>query len=183
MKHGKEIAIRYAKALFHISLEKKNQEKVFSDLRALEQVLVADKTAFEFLTSISTSQEVKKQSIEKACTNVGLTEEAERLVKILAARDRLAVFSEIVQAFQALMDTENKVARGLVRSATELDAQERKKVETMVEGVLKKKVVLSYKVEPSLIGGLVAQVGSYVFDDTLNTHLKRIHEDLKRRTV
>ncbi|MES2964311.1 MAG: ATP synthase F1 subunit delta, partial [Bdellovibrionota bacterium] len=105
------------------------------------------------------------------------------LINLLARKDRLGVFGEIVHAFEAEADAANNVARGVVRSATVLGQDDRKRIEDQVERVLKKKVILSYKVDPSVIGGLVAQVGSYTFDDSISAHLKRMNEELKRRTV
>ena len=67
-----------------------------------------------------------------------------------------------------------------MRSATVLAPEERKQIETLVSRATKKQVILSYKEDPSLVGGLVAEVGSFTFDDSLISHLKRINEQLTR---
>ena len=105
------------------------------------------------------------------------------LVLLIADNGRFGVFQELVGAFQAEADAANNVCRGTVRSATVLGQGERQRVEETVEKVLKKKVIMTYKVDPSVIGGLVAQVGSYTCDDSISAHLQRMNEELKRRTV
>src|SRR4029077_20300117 len=95
-------------------------------------------------------------------------------------KNRLGIFSEIVTAFEHITDEAHGVTRGTVRSATVLAPEERKRIETLVGRATKKQVILTYKEDPSLLGGLVAEVGSFTFDDSLHAHLKRINEQLNR---
>lgn len=178
-----EVASRYAKAVFELAVDNRTQEKVFSDLRELSRVFSEDKGVHEFLTSPLVTGEQRVALLTKALENKNVSKEVVDLVYLLARKDRLGVFAEIVQSFEAEADQANNVARGTVRSATVLGQDDRKRIEDQVERVLKKKVILSYKVDPTVIGGLVAQVGSYTFDDSIAAHLKRMNEELKRRMV
>ncbi len=178
-----ELGNRYAKALFALATENKTQEKVFSDLRVLEKVFVDDKENFAYLTSATIRPEEKQKVLKNAVAKSGISPEVENMLDLIASRNRLAIFSELTHAFQAQIDNANGVARGLVRSASVLGPDERKQIEAKVETAIKKKVIMTYKVDAALIGGLVAQVGSYTFDDTLDSHLRKIHDDLNRRTV
>lgn len=178
-----EIGKRYAKALFALATENNTQEKVFSDLRSLEQIFAHDSEIFNYLSSATVRPEEKQKVVKKAVEKSGISPEVENMLDLIAKRNRFVAFSELTEAFQTQIDTANAVARGLVRSAYVLGPEERTRIESMVERVLKKKVIMVYKVDPNLIGGLVAQVGSFTFDDTLDAHLRTIHEDLKRRTV
>ena len=127
--------------------------------------------------------EQKEAALKAALADSGASTEAYLLLMTLAKKERLAWFSEIVQAFQSRIDDVNGVGRGAVRSSVVLAPQDRMQIESIVEKVLKKKVILSYKIDPALIGGLVAQVGSYTFDDSIDSHLKRMTEELKRKAV
>lgn len=178
-----ELSLRYAKAAFELAKEKKNEERVFSDLRALSELFEKDKDIHGFLTSPLIKPEQKEAVIEKAVANGGLSEEAHQLLILLAKNERLRLFSEVAQAFQNQLDKANGVSRGVVRSATALAPNERQQIEKIVEKAINKKVIMTYKVDPSVIGGLVAQVGSYTFDDSLEAHLRKMNEELKRRTV
>ncbi|MFZ4405339.1 MAG: F0F1 ATP synthase subunit delta, partial [Pseudobdellovibrionaceae bacterium] len=44
---------------------------------------------------------------------------------------------------------------------------------------LNKKIILTSQKDPSLLGGLVAQVGGWTFDDSLKAHLSKLEEILK----
>lgn len=178
-----ELAKRYAKALFELAIDNRTQEKVFADLRALDQVFTADKDTMAFLTSPLIKATQKETVLKTAIDNKGLSKEVHELMLLLARNDRFAVLPELVSAFEKEIDTANNVTRGVVRSATTLGQDERSRIEKTVEEFLKKKVIMTYKVDPTVIGGLVAQVGSYTFDDSIQSHLKKMNEELKRRMV
>jgi F-type H+-transporting ATPase subunit delta len=79
------------------------------------------------------------------------------------------------------MDIEEGVTRGVVRSAQALNDDAKKEIENKINKVLNKKIVLTYEQDPKLLGGVVAQVGGWTFDDSLDTHLKKLNEELNRR--
>ena len=92
------------------------------------------------------------------------SDNAEKLQKMIADTEQ-----NIHQAEESLRFTDSET--------------QRQQIEATVEKVLKKKVIMTYKVDPSVIGGLVAQAGSYTFDDSLNSHLQRLNDELKRRAL
>jgi F-type H+-transporting ATPase subunit delta len=177
------LAKRYAKAIFSLSLDNRSQEKVLNDLRALSYAFDSDASIKAFFNSPMITGSQKASTLSKALEGRAPTEEVNQFLMLLAKKDRLPIFSDIVEAFQAEIDAANNVCRGVVKSTIALGPAERTQIEKTVEGVLKKKVIMTYKVDPSVIGGLVAQVGSHTFDDSLSTHLKRMSEELKRRTI
>lgn len=178
-----ELAKRYAKALYELSVENKSQDTVISHLRALNDLINKDAATHEFLVSPLVSANERETVLKAALADKGVTKEVVEAALLLARNDRFALFPELVTAFESEADAANNVCRGTVRSATVLGQAERQRVEETVERVLKKKVIMTYKTDPAVIGGLVAQVGSYTFDDSIDSHLKRMNEELKRRTV
>ncbi len=178
-----ELAKRYAKALFELAVDNRSQEKVLTELRSLDEAFSKDKETHEFLVSPMISPSQKEAVLKKTLEGKGVSKEVLETVLLLARNERLNVFSDLVHAFESEIDASNGVIRGTVRSASALAPEERKRIETTVENFLKKKVIMTYKEDPSVIGGLVAQVGSYTFDDSISTHLTRMNEELKRGTV
>lgn len=178
-----ELANRYAKALYELSVENKSQDTVIAHLRALNEVFSKDEGIHNFLVSPVVTAHEREAVLTPALKDKGITAEVVDTVMLLARNDRFALYPELVTAFEAQADAANNVCRGTVRSATILGPEERRRVEETVERVMKKKVIMTYKVDPSVIGGLVAQVGSYTFDDSIDSHLKRMNEELKRRAI
>ena len=91
------------------------------------------------------------------------------------------MFKEISNAFEAIIDEERGFVRGLVRSAEVLSPEARTRTEEAIKKVINKKIILSFVKDPNLLGGMVAQVGGWTFDDSLESHLIRLGEDLNRR--
>lgn len=182
MKYS-EVARRYAHALYDLAAESGAQNKMLEQLRGLKKVFLDDKTTREFLTSPLTKASDRQQTLIKALESGGVLEDVKKLVLLLAQKNRLGFFGEIVLAFQDRADQAGGVTRGTVRSAHVLSEDERKQVETMVKKATGKNVILNYKEDASVIGGLIAQVGSYTFDDTIGSHLRRMKEELNRKTL
>lgn len=175
-----EVTKRYAKALFEVARDKKIEEKVFSNLRTLVESLEKEPTVAEFFSAQVVSSEAKMSVIEKALGN-RLEQPLVDTLKLMAAKGRLDLLAELLQAFEMMVDDSRGVTRGTVRSAKVLSPDARKKIEDRVAEVTKKKVILNFKEDPKLLAGMVAQVGGWTFDDTLETHLTHLGEDLNRR--
>lgn len=174
------LAARYARALYNLASEKNEQDAVFEKMRAISDAVQADAEVSRFLFSPVVRPSEKVAALEKLVAALNLPEALQKFLLLLAKKNRLGVFKEIVVAYQQIADEAHGVTRGTVRSATVLAPEERKRIETLVGKATKKQVILSYKEDPALLGGLVAEVGSFTFDDSLISHLKRINEQLTR---
>ncbi len=100
------------------------------------------------------------------------------LIKLLAAKDRLVIFSEVVLSFETISDTQNKVLRGEVKSKEELSTEERSALEKRIKDFTGAKLILEYKRTDEILGGVIAQVGSFTFDGTLDTQLSKLREQI-----
>jgi len=176
-----EVARRYASALYDLSKTAKNQEQVFGELRALKQAFDADPTISDFMSSPLIAPDKKIAALKGALSGKLSNEVANTLI-LLAEKNRLPVFTQLVEAFEAISDRDHGVTRGTVRSASPLSPEARKQIEDTVTKVTKKKVILNFTEDPKLLGGMVAQVGGWTFDDSLETHLTRMSEELNRST-
>jgi F-type H+-transporting ATPase subunit delta len=103
------------------------------------------------------------------------------LIRLLAARDRLAVLPDVARAYERFVDRELGRARVTVRSATQLEPEQ----VTALEGLAKKLtgaslIVMSTEVEPELIGGVTLAVGGTVYDGSVKTQLERLADKMVR---
>lgn len=182
MKYN-EVSLRYATALYDLSAEAGIQDKVFSNLRELNQVFKKDAEIKEFISSPLVKSTDKETAMKKALANGELTDQVKSFVLLLAKKGRLDLFNEIVEAYQTKSDEAHGVTRGDVVSTTVLSTEERSEVEKFVSEATGKKVILTYSEDSTLIGGLIAKVGSYTFDDSITSHMRRLKEDLKRSAL
>ncbi len=174
------LATRYARALYNLAKEANAQEEIFAQMRVVEDAFDLEKEITEFIHSPVIRPSDKEKAVAALTAKVKLHDVLKNFLLVLARKNRLPIFSDVIGAFQTIADESHGVTRGVVRSATALAPDERKRIEQLVSKATKKQVILTYKEDPSLVGGLVAEVGSFTFDDSLQSHLMRINEQLTR---
>lgn len=177
-----EIGARYAKALYQLAEENHQQDAIFDQLRALGEALQTDKTIADFVSSPLIRPQEKEKAFGAALKGLSVNDLVKTFVLVLAHKQRLDVFPAILKAYQDLADEKHGVVRGVVRSTTVLAPEQRKQIEEKVNRVTHKQPLLTYKEDPTLLGGLLAEVGSYTFDDSLASHLRRMKEQLTQRS-
>ena len=175
-----QLASRYARAIYNLASESNEQDIVFEQMRVVEAAIRQDQEISEFVQSPVIRPANKVKALEGLLTQMKVAGALGSFLLLLAKKNRLPLFADIVNAYQTIADEAHGVTRGIVRSATLLAPEERKRISELVSRATKKQVVLTYKEDASLLGGLVAEVGSYTFDDSLTSHLKRINEQLNR---
>ena len=175
-----EVSKRYARALFYYAQDSKNVEAVSAQLNQIAGAIDSDVKIREFILSpIVTGQE--KMTVLKSSFGVEVSKEVLNLAGLLIEKNRIDLFSQVAQAFSLITDEAKGVTRGTVKSAVPLNEDSRRKIEATTSQITNKKVILNYVEDKSIVGGLVAQVGGWTFDDSLKSHLTRLSEDLNRR--
>lgn len=172
-----EVAKRYAAALFESAADR---TKALEELRAVEGVISASEEIARFFASPLINGEEKAAAVAAALEKGSVSAGVKNLAMLLASRNRLGQWAEVVHAYQAKTDETNNVVRGVVRSAAPLVPEQRNAVEARIRQVTGKKLILEYKQDGDLLGGMVAEVGSLTFDDSLETQLRLMNESLKR---
>ena len=93
-------------------------------------------------------------------------------INILIDRNRLPLFDEIIAEYQRLLDQRLGTVRARVTSAQTLDATQHQELAARLAEVTGKQVIMEVAVDPSLIGGVVAQVGSTIYDGSVRQQLQ-----------
>ena len=176
-----ELSLRYAKALFAVAVENQLEEKIFSQIRELKGVFRRGCDIENFFSSQAVSEQQKKIVLSKVMEK--FPQQLKGFLTTLLSNQRLCLLDEIIDLYEKQIDNKNQVCRGEVVSAIPLSQDERLSAEKKVESVLGKKVVMSYRVDPELLGGIVTKVGSFVFDDSLQSHMTKLKDQLKRSAV
>lgn len=102
----------------------------------------------------------------------------ERFLKLLIERDRIAEVRDIAASFVALANQRRGRVRAEVQSAAPLAPDTAERLRRALEKSTGKTIELDVQVDPSLLGGLRARVGSMVFDGTIRAELERLRNTL-----
>lgn len=173
------LAKRYAQALVEIGQEQKALDKYGQDLAALISLTETSKDFREVLLNPVFPKEDKKRVAGLIFSMMGTDLTVGNFINLLIDRKRIDQLPGIEVAFRDRVDEINGITRGEVTSAEPLPEPELTRVTEALSKVSGKKVLLTTKVEPALIGGLMAKVGDMVFDGTIRTQLNQLKESLR----
>jgi F-type H+-transporting ATPase subunit delta len=109
---------------------------------------------------------------------MGLPEKVVNFVYVVIDHRRGHDFPSIVDGFEQLLDERLGLVAADVRSAKELTDSQRQAIEAQVSRLAGKKAKLKFSTDPSLIGGVVARVGSTVYDGSVRGQLERLRTKL-----
>ena len=163
-------ASRYAKALMDVLYPDK-ADAGLQQLRQFASVLAEQPDAQRVFENPTISGEGRKGLMKTIADALAFDAVVRNFLNLLVERNRLGLITEVVAAYEKLLDEKQGVVRALVTSAHPLDAAQQKEVAAKLETLTGKQVRVELSVDPSLIGGLVAQVGSTVYDGSIRQQL------------
>jgi len=173
------LAKRYARALVEIGEANGALDKYGSDLTALTEIISQSRDFREVLVSPVFTKDDKKKISGEILTKIGADTMVKNFVNVLIDRKRIDQLNGIEEAFRSSVDEIRGITRGEVISAEPLEKSHLSRRTEALSKITYKKVLVTTKVDPFLIGGLVARVGDMVFDGTIRTQLNQLKESLK----
>lgn len=174
------IARRYAKALFSLAVEKNRIEPWGESLLAIGRAVDASPELRDVLQNPAYGREARAAVVSRLAESLQLEAEPAALLHLLGERNRLGGLSAIVGAYRELADVELGRLRARVTSAVPLDDAAIQAIAEKLSASTQKKVLVERAVDPAVLGGVVAQVGSVVYDGSIRTQLEDLRSTLKR---
>lgn len=174
------IARRYAKALVQIGSEGGLLEKFSQELKEFNQLFSKNSELSALFANPAYTAEQKKQIMHDLVSRMGCSKLVANFLMLLVEKNRVAFLSQIVEAYDKLADEHSGVLRPVITSAFALDDEQVVAIKSSLEKKTGKKVMPEVVVDPSLIGGVVTQIGDIAFDSSVKTHLSRIHDILQK---
>lgn len=104
----------------------------------------------------------------------------QKLLLLLATRDRTAVLPDMVGAYHARLLQHRQVVEAQVTTAAALPADRAEALARSLAENTGRQVRLTTRVDEGLIGGVVARIGSTVYDGSVARHLERLRERLSQ---
>lgn len=180
MRSHDRTARRYAKALYDVSREAGTTEAIGRELEQVAAVFTGDAGAHDVLTRPWIKPGDRRGVAMAVAQKSGAGKLVQDFVGLVAERGRADHLPEIVGAYRTLVDDELGRARAQVRTAVALTDGEKRALSGKLEHALGKRIILEEQVDATLLGGFIAQVGSLIFDGSLDGQLARMRQRLAR---
>jgi ATP synthase F1 delta subunit len=173
-----ELGQVYARALFESAMEHGVLDDIQEQLAIWSDALGENKDLQTFFFSPRFSSAEKKDAIRRIID--GADERFYNFLELLAERHRLPVTFRIRRAFDELWREEHKLLPVEVTSAVELDDSLVKSIGDRIQERTGRRIELTSKVDPDIIGGLVLRVGNKVLDASVHGRLERLRRQITR---
>lgn len=175
------LANRYARALADVTTKPGapvSVDKVTAELADFIAVLDASAELRHALASPAIPQKSKKALVGQLSGRLGLSGITRNFLLIVVDHRRAGLLPEILAAFQAQLDERMGVARAEVAAAQPVEDEQRAAMAERLGRLIGKQVRLNVTIDPSLLGGAVARVGSTIFDGSLRGQLHALERKL-----
>jgi F-type H+-transporting ATPase subunit delta len=171
-----EIAEVYARALFEVAKEHDLLDDIREQLAMFADALSDNRDLMTFFFSPYFSTEEKKDGLRRAVE--GAEPAFMNFLEALLERHRMPAIFRIRARYQKLWDEENKLLPVEITSAIELDKSIARNIGERIGEQTGRKVELSSKVDPEILGGIVLRVGNSVLDASIRTRLNQLRKQV-----
>lgn len=176
MSQALTVARPYAKAIFQLAKDS-GQYKKWAALLQVLAIMVQDSQVIALIKAPMVAKVDKVEFIITVMPEL-FDAEGKNLIVTLVEQERLLLVPEIYALYEQYYAEEQQTITVDVCSATPLDQTQKDMFVIAISKYFKKNVVLQWRADLSLIGGVVVRSGDKVFDGSLRGKLQLLHKEL-----
>lgn len=170
---------RYARALLDVVIKEGNPEQVDQELATLAGLFAGNTELQKALANPAVPVAAKRKVIESLVARMTPTPALGKLLLMLADRDRLGLVPELAEVYRERLMEHRQVINAELTTAVPLTTERVAQFEKRIAAATGRRVTMTASVDPALIGGAVARVGSIVYDGSIATQLAKMRERLE----
>jgi F-type H+-transporting ATPase subunit delta len=175
----KTAAARYARALLEVALkEHADLDRIDQELSQFSDLIATHSELGKVLLNPAVPAPRKRAAVTELARRAGVAGIVGKLLVLLAERDRLVLLPDLVVAYRDRMLAHRRVVRAEVTTAVPLAPERTRQIHQSLAGLTGQDVTLETRVDPSIIGGVVARVGSVVYDASVTRQLQKMKDRL-----
>ena len=182
------VAKRYAQALMNLAVGEGSAkddaakdatvEAVSAALDDFADTLAENPTLVAFLAEPKVPQAGKEGAVADVLEKMAAPPLVVTFLRFLTHKRRISLAGDIRDVFHELSDARLGRATAEVTVAAELTAQQAEDLKARLESISGKQIHLKFTTDPSILGGIVARIGSTVWDGSIRNQLNRVHQQL-----
>ncbi|GBG74233.1 hypothetical protein CBR_g17944 [Chara braunii] len=167
---------KYATSLFKAAVKADALEPVETELRTITELGESNQLVHDFLKDPSVPVRDRIAGIEDISKHLKFSPLTNNFLALLAENGRLEELNRIVGHFSDLLMAHRGEVKATITSPLELTTQEITDLKSALQARLEpgKKLLLSQKVDKSIIGGLVIELGDKMIDMSIRTKMNRL---------
>lgn len=173
------LSFRYARALAGVVTgAQADAQAVADDLEIFERLLAESGDLRVALESPTIPPLRKRTVVVRLAKEAQISDVVRRFLFVLIDHRRMQSFHDIREAFQSVMDERLGVARAEVVSARPLTGAQQQEIIARLAWITGKQARARFKTDDGLIGGVMARIGSTVYDGSIRGQLDALKQRL-----
>ncbi len=175
------VAHRYARALVDIVMAAASPlkpEDAVTQLRSVDALIQESPELKTALLTPAIQNSRKRAVMAELLARIGGSPLMRNFVYVVIDHRRIGIMSEIREAFELQLDERLGFVRAEVSSAAPLNAPQSAGLESELSKLTGKRMRLRFDVDPELLGGVVARIGSTVYDGSVRGELRQLGRKL-----
>jgi F-type H+-transporting ATPase subunit delta len=174
-----QIASRYALALYLAAEEKKKIHEIGGDISTLLGIIKKDKDIIKDLSNPLWDADSKKNTLKLIGKKLKLSQETINCLGLVVDNNRTKDLELILEGFRKVYFKKHNITLVHVESVKELTPSQEKKLISNLEEKTSSKILLEYKIDPEILGGLIIRYGSEMIDDSVKGKLNKLETIMK----
>ena len=170
---------RYARALLDVVIKEGKPEQVEQELASFAALFADSSELQKALTNPAVPVAAKRKVVEAVVARAEPSAPLGKLLLMLADRDRLSLIPELAEVYRERLMEHQQVISAEVTTAVPISAERVAQFEKRIAAATGRRVTMTASVDPAIIGGAVARVGSIVYDGSIATQLSKMRERLE----
>jgi len=169
----------YARAFADVVLDRRlDAGKLLKELQVLVALLGGSKDLREVWEAPSIPSGQKVKLLDAIVSREGISGEVRNFIAVLIDNRRIPFLALIEKQFEQELNERMGFVEAGITTAKKLNPEARHNLETQVETMTGKKVRANYKLDESLLGGVVVRIGSTIYNGSVKGQLEKIREQL-----
>ena len=175
------IARRYAGAMFEIGLKHKALDRTLDDVQEMARVFANRKLSY-LLREPKIPAKRKETAIRQALANK-LLPTSLNLALLVVQRELVDIMPNIANELEQLVHNYKNEAIADVTTATRIDDAELTQIKQALEKRTGKTIITHARVQPDILGGIIARVGDQIIDGSVRSRLAALRQQLLKSAL
>jgi F-type H+-transporting ATPase subunit delta len=176
-----QVARRYASALADVAVERGEEREVQAEIDLWASMIESTPLLREVFSNPTIPYDQKRRVLEELILRSKVRETTAAFLRVLLHNQRLSELKEVAARYGQVLDERGGIVAAKVTTARAVPDDLRNSLHQALVESTGKTVRLSFTTDESIIGGLVAHVGSTIFDGSVRSQLERLAVTLTER--
>ncbi len=175
------VARRYASALADVVIERREEREVQQEIKGWASMIQGNPQLKEVFANPTVAYDHKQNLLEELISRTRVRPTTASFLRVLLRNQRLAQLPEVAERFGQILDERGGVVAAQITTARPIPEELKKSLHDALASATGRTVRLTFDTDEAIIGGMVARIGSTVFDGSVENHLERLAAGLAGR--